>query len=406
MEKVRAIATMLLAATAFAGTPAMAQQGTDSKGATANTERANAAVRQAMTMNDKQDFEDATRGLMAQLKDPIVKAADGRVVWNTQRYEFVKGDPPATVNPSLWREQKLNTAAGLFKVVDGVYQIRGYDMANMTLVEGASGWIVIDTLFTEDAARAGLKLAMETLKSSKPVVAVIYTHSHADHFGGVRGVVDEADVRSGKIPPAQMPGILSASHQIGWTVFRFGPKYGEVFPDQQFPMEAIDEFYKQMIPDLNSTLAQNPNPTWTQMAALGVKLDGAVLMGHSESGFFPEQAALIDPKGIKGIVSIEMPCVTDFGAAQLATLAKIPTLLMFGDHLGDVAGGPANWQQSFETCKTFADQVNKAGGSATMMHLPALGIKGNSHMLMQDKNSDQLADLVIKWIDEHVEKRK
>ena len=199
MEKARAIATMLLAATVFAGTPAMAQQGTESKGATANTERANAAVRQAMTMNDKQDFEDATRGLMAQLKDPIVKAADGRVVWNTQRYEFVKGDPPATVNPSLWREQKLNTAAGLFKVVDGVYQIRGYDMANMTLVEGASGWIVIDTLFTEDVARAGLKLAMETLKSSKPVVAVIYTHSHIDHFGGVRGVVDEADVRSGKV---------------------------------------------------------------------------------------------------------------------------------------------------------------------------------------------------------------
>ena len=159
-------------------------------------------------MNDKQDFEDATRGLMAQLKDPIVKAADGRVVWNTQRYEFVKGDPPATVNPSLWREQKLNTAAGLFKVVDGVYQIRGYDMANMTLVEGASGWIVIDTLFTEDVARAGLKLAMETLKSSKPVVAVIYTHSHADHFGGVRGVVDEADVRSGKVKVIAPEGFM------------------------------------------------------------------------------------------------------------------------------------------------------------------------------------------------------
>ena len=208
MEKAQAIVTMLLAATAFAGTPAMAQLGTESKGATANTERANAAVRQAMTMNDKQDFEDATRGLMAQLKDPIVKAADGRVVWNTQRYEFVKGDPPATVNPSLWREQKLNTAAGLFKVVDGIYQIRGYDMANMTLVEGASGWIVIDTLFTEDVARAGLKLAMETLKSSKPVVAVIYTHSHADHFGGVRGVVDEADVRSGKVKVIAPEGFM------------------------------------------------------------------------------------------------------------------------------------------------------------------------------------------------------
>jgi len=172
MEKFLAIATMLLAGLVFASA-ATAQQYTEPKKATANTERANGAARQAMTMNDKRDFEDAARGLMAQLQDPILKAADGRVVWNTQRYEFVKGDSPATVNPSLWREQKLNTAAGLFKVIDGVYQIRGYDMANMTLIEGASGWIVIDTLFTEDVARAGLKLAMETLKSGKPVVAVI-----------------------------------------------------------------------------------------------------------------------------------------------------------------------------------------------------------------------------------------
>ncbi len=213
------------------------------------------------------------------------------------------------------------------------------------------------------------------------------------------------DVRSGKTPPAQLPNILSATHQIGWTVFRFGPKFGEVFADQQFPMEAIDEFYKQMIPDLNSTLPQANNPTWKQMAALGVKLNGAILMGHSESGFFPEQAALIDPSGIRGIVSIEQPCVTTLTAPQIATLAKIPTLIMFGDHLGDVTGGPANWAQSFDTCNTFVDQLKKAGGDAEMMHLPALGIKGNSHMLMQDKNSDQLADLVIAWIDRQVEKR-
>jgi hypothetical protein len=215
-----------------------------------------------------------------------------------------------------------------------------------------------------------------------------------------------SDVRSGKTPPAQLPTILAATHQVAWTVFRFGPKFGEAFLDEQFPIAAIDELYKQMIPDLNSTLSQASNPTWTQMAALGVKLRGAVLMGHSESGFFPEQAALIDAKGIKGIVSIEMPCVTDLGAAKIATLAGIPTLVMFGDHLGDVTGGPVSWAQSFETCKTFVDQLKKAGGDAQMMHLPALGIKGNSHMLMQDKNSDQLADLVIAWIDRHVETKK
>jgi hypothetical protein len=202
-----------------------------------------------------------------------------------------------------------------------------------------------------------------------------------------------------------MPNIIDATHQVGWTVFRFGPKYGEVFADEQFPMQAIDEFYKQMIPDLNGTLGPQPRPTWQQMSALAVKLNGAILMGHSESGFFPEQAALINPAGIRGNISIEMPCVTTFSQDQLKTLATIPTLIMFGDHLGDVQGGPANWSESFASCNTFVNQLKKAGGDATMMHLPAMGIKGNSHMLMQDKNSDQLADLVIAWIDRHAENR-
>jgi pimeloyl-ACP methyl ester carboxylesterase len=211
------------------------------------------------------------------------------------------------------------------------------------------------------------------------------------------------DVRQGNKPAAQMPGILDASHQIAWTVFRFGPKYGEAFSDGQFPIDSVDELYKQMIPDLNSTLPM-PNPTWKQMAALATKLHGAVLMGHSESGFFPEEAALIDPSGVRGIISIEMPC-RPVTPEQLATLAKIPSLFVFGDHLGDVSGGPANWQQSFNSCGMLVDQLKKAGGDATMMHLPAMGIKGNSHMLMQDKNSDQIAELVIGWLDKHVESK-
>ncbi|HEU4618186.1 MAG TPA: hypothetical protein VFV10_09095 [Gammaproteobacteria bacterium] len=216
-----------------------------------------------------------------------------------------------------------------------------------------------------------------------------------------------ADVRLGKTAPDKMPSILDATHESAWTIFRFGARYPEPFADTQFPIEAVGELYKQMIPDLNSTLPQNPNPTWTQMAALAVQLKGAVLMGHSESGFFPEQAALIDPSGVRGIVSIEMPCATNLTAAQIATLAKIPTLVMFGDHLADVpSGGPVSWQNAFETCNTFLDQLRKAGGDATMIHLPELGIRGNSHMLMQDRNSDQLADLVIDWIDKHVEARQ
>src|SRR5262249_30008732 len=209
-------------------------------------------------------------------------------------------------------------------------------------------------------------------------------------------------VRAGTVPPNQMPNVLTATHQTAWTVFRFGPSYNKPFSDGQFPIEAVDELYKQMIPDLNSLLP-NPNPTWKNMAALAVQLHGAILMGHSESGFFPEQAALIDPSEIKGMISIEMPCPTNLTPTQITLLSTIPTLVMFGDHLGDVQGGPANWANSFDTCEKFVKQVKDAGGDAAMMHLPEMGIKGNSHMLMQDKNNLQLADLILGWIDTHVD---
>jgi len=230
----------------------------------------------------------------------------------------------------------------------------------------------------------------------------------ADQVSRARSGFDPSafnQVHEGTLANARMPGILDATHQFAWTVFRFGPKYGEGFADEQFPLQAVEELYKQMIPDLNSTLPQNLNPTLTQMAALGVKLKGAVLVGHSESGFFPEQAALVDPTGIKGIISIEMPCNTAMTPAQLATLARIPTLVMFGDHLADVKG-PFSWMDAYTGCKTFVEQLRKAGGDAEVMYLPERGIKGNSHMLMQDKNSNQLADLLIEWIDRHVEGKK
>jgi pimeloyl-ACP methyl ester carboxylesterase len=211
-------------------------------------------------------------------------------------------------------------------------------------------------------------------------------------------------VKAGTVPPAQLPSVLAATHQAAWSIFRFGPKFGEPYPDEQFPIESLVELYKQMIPDLNSTLP-NPNPTWKNMAALAVKLNGAILMGHSESGFFPEQAALIDPSGIKGLISIEMPC-PELKPAEIETLAKIPTLVMFGDHLESVPGGVSTWPASFASCNKFVQQLKDKGGDAEMMSLPMMGIKGNSHMLMQDRNNLQLADLILTWIDGHVEAKK
>ena len=212
-------------------------------------------------------------------------------------------------------------------------------------------------------------------------------------------------VKLGHVPPSELPNIFMASHQTSWVLFRFGPTFNVAFPDEQFPVQAADELYKQMIPDLNAFLPM-PNPTWTNLAALASQLKGVVLMGHSESGFFPEQAALIDPTGVKGIVTIETGC-TALKPEELSKLAKIPILIMFGDHLGDLPGPFGSfWTTGFDACSKFVQQVNDTGGDAQMMYLPKMGIKGNSHMLMQDKNNLQLADLILGWIDDHIVERR
>ena len=210
------------------------------------------------------------------------------------------------------------------------------------------------------------------------------------------------EIRLGKRPAADMPSIRTASHELAWTLFRFGPTMGTAFPNEQFPVEAMEEFGKQVIPDLNAGLAEN-NPTWTNLSGLAIKLRGAVLMGHSESGFFPERTALVNPSNLKGLITIETECPTTLTSAQISTLAGIPILVIFGDHLGDVPGMADLWPARFKTCQQVVDQVNAAGGDAVMMHLPKYGQFGNSHMLMQDKNNLQVADLILKWIDDHVE---
>ena len=212
------------------------------------------------------------------------------------------------------------------------------------------------------------------------------------------------EIKLGKRPASDMPEIRTATHEIAWELFRLGPSMGTPFANEQFPVEAFDEFGKQVIPDLNAELP-SPNPTWTNLSGLAIKLKGAILMGHSESGFFPEQAALINPADIKGLITIESACPA-LTAEQISSLAKIPTLFVFGDHIEDVAAFAAFWKNRFSDCTKFVDQVNAAGGDATMMHLPKYGQFGNSHMLMQDKNNLQVADLILKWIDEHVESKK
>lgn len=145
-----------------------------------------------LPFDDEQDFEDASRNLLAQWPEDQIPGTRGQPIWDIKAREMFQGECPATVNPSLWRQTQLNNIHGLFKVTDGLYQVRGYDLANISFVEGEIGWIVIDTGMTADIAIASLKLINDTL-GTRPVTGVLYTHSHVDHYGGSRGIISEEE---------------------------------------------------------------------------------------------------------------------------------------------------------------------------------------------------------------------
>ena len=197
-----ALPLFLGAASLSAGPPT---PDTSAKPASPATAASQQVTAKALPAEDGRDAEFATRGFIATRADPIIRNAQGKPVWNTAGYQFVTGPAPATVNPSLWREIGLLKANGLFKVADGIWQVRGFDVSNMTVIAGKTGWIIVDPLTNRETAAAALELVNQQL-GTRPVVAVIYSHSHADHFGGVRGVVSEADVTAGKaviIAPAR-----------------------------------------------------------------------------------------------------------------------------------------------------------------------------------------------------------
>src|SRR5262245_16618706 len=209
----------------------MAGETSTSKNATPITCAHNRSLLAALPFGDRTDFEDAARGFIGTLPKVEVRNADGRVVWSLEDYAFLAHEAaPDTVNPSLWRQARLNMHNGLFQVRDRIYQVRGFDISNMTIIEGSRGLIIIDPLVSTEVARAGLELYWQH-RGKKPVTAVIYSHTHVDHFGGVRGVVDEADVKAGNVaivaPDRFMEevtkeNVLAGTPMIRRAMFQFG----------------------------------------------------------------------------------------------------------------------------------------------------------------------------------------
>ncbi len=180
------------------GTLAQAAEGQNSKPASPATQQAHEKVLARLPFENMDDFELAQRGLLAKPDSLIIKNAEGTVIWDMTRYDYLKGPRPDTVNPSLWRQAQLNALHGLFKVSDRIYQIRGYDLANMTLIEGDTGWIIVDPLTATETAKAAMEL-VDSHFGKRPIKAILSTHSHADHFAGIRALATEEDLTSGRI---------------------------------------------------------------------------------------------------------------------------------------------------------------------------------------------------------------
>ncbi|OBJ05879.1 alkyl/aryl-sulfatase [Mycobacterium sp. 1465703.0] len=195
-----------------------------------------------LPFHDEADFADADRGFIAALSPCVIKAADGRVVWDNDAYSFLDAPAPTSVHPSLWRQSILAAKQGLYEVVPGIYQVRGLDISNITFVESDNGIIVIDPLVSTEVAAAALALYRTHRDGERPVVAVIYTHSHVDHFGGVLGVTSQADVDAGAVSVLAPEGFVG--HAVSENVYA-GPAmtrratymYGALLP--RGPMDQV-----------------------------------------------------------------------------------------------------------------------------------------------------------------------
>jgi pimeloyl-ACP methyl ester carboxylesterase len=225
-----------------------------------------------------------------------------------------------------------------------------------------------------------------------------------DQVGRGRSAVNATAIneigRASKSDPNQLvtdkPQVFAASHEDAWKIFRFGPEMPKVYPDLQFPIQAQGALWQQMVPDWLFSLPK-PNPTEVALSQLSKTLKTTILMSHSQSGIFPFNTAGISKEGISSIIAVE-PGACPAESSDLEPFKGYPILVLFGDYV-ELS---TRWAPRLKACKAFAEKLNLAGGDAQVLVLPEMGIKGNSHMLMQDLNNIQIADLLATWIENHV----
>ncbi|HHF7365902.1 TPA: alkyl/aryl-sulfatase [Legionella bozemanae] len=210
--KIKKLALSILAASSvfFLNTSSASEP---PKEASSVTQNLNNKLLKELPFNDKESFNNASKGFIAPLpNDGVIKNANGNVVWDLSNFSFIKEDSPSpdTVNPSLWRQSQLVKMGGLFKVNEHVYQVRTADLSNITFIEGPQGIVIVDPLISTETAKASLALYFK-YRPKQPIVAVIYTHSHVDHYGGVKGVVTEEDVKAGKVKIVAPVGFTEAA---------------------------------------------------------------------------------------------------------------------------------------------------------------------------------------------------
>lgn len=207
-------------------------------------------------------------------------------------------------------------------------------------------------------------------------------------------------VKNGTISPNTQEAFQRISDDNTWINFRFGLADGQVVDKAKFPIESADEFSKQSIPFSLFGLP-SPNPNYMNLSELARELKHTILVSHSQSGAFPIETALIDTTGIKAIVMLE-PGGTgaQYTDEQVRTLTGIPILVIYGDNIENETGITGHsWKNYYDGWSKFSDRVNSAGGKAETIYLPDVGLLGNSHMLMMDQNNQQLADLILSWLD-------